>query len=72
MRYYIWVNEQNKVVGYMQTEKQFPTPAVEVSEEKYRELGLYRESPETQAPSTVESDVWDEMATAYKEGVQEA
>lgn len=76
MKYYLY-KDGDLVVGYHQTNQVLPPPAIEVTKEEFIELGLYTEPPlEESNPETpsgeTQPSVWDEMAAAYKEGVQGA
>ena len=42
MNYYIY-KRGDQIVGHIQTNKNMPAPAIAVSEEKFRELGFYKE-----------------------------
>lgn len=54
MKYYIYKHGE-KIVGHIQTNKNMPAPAVAVSEEEFRNLGLYRNVPEK--PSAAEGEI---------------
>ena len=75
MRYYIYKNAAGDIVGYNQIDKQLSPPAIEVSKEAFIKLGFYSEQPTvepapTPAPAP-EADVWDELAAAIQEGVND-
>ena len=69
MRYYVY-KDGDQVVGYNQTNRILPPPAIEVTKEEFISLGYYIE-PSVEEPQP-EPSVWDEMAAAYQRGVQEA
>lgn len=73
MRYYIYKNATGEIVGYNQTDKPLPPPAIEVSKDEFIELGFYIEPPVVPEPEPIpESDVTDsEMAAAILEGVND-
>lgn len=73
MRYYVY-KDGDQVVGYNQTNRILPPPAIEVTKEEFISLGYYIEPSveEPQPEPRPEPSVWDEMAEAYQKGVQEA
>lgn len=41
MRYYIYKNEQGDTIGYNQTEKELPPPAIETGLDEFKALGFW-------------------------------
>ena len=73
MHYYIYKNAAGGIVGYNQTDRQLSPPAIEVSKEEFIKLGFYIEQPvvEPEPTPAPEADVWDELAAAIQEGVND-
>lgn len=85
MPYYVW-RRNGKIVGYDYSPTPRPAPAIEITDDEAKELGIYVQPPtQGQEPDPVEpaqepkpepvelaqTDI-DLMANAYREGVNEA
>lgn len=73
MRYYIYM-DGDTIVGYHQTDKVLQPPAIEVTKEKFIELGLYIEpiqmpDPDPD-PNPGTSSEYDEFIAGLMEGYQ--
>lgn len=74
MPYYVW-KRNGKIVGYDYSPTPRPAPAIEISDDEAKELGIYvqppTQEPEPEPVEPPKTDI-DRMADAYREGVNEA
>ena len=69
MRFYIY-KDGDTIVGWHQTDKVLPPPAIEVTKEEFIELGLYVEPAPTPDPNPSTSSEYDEFVAGLMEGYQ--
>lgn len=68
---YIWKRD-GKIVAYDYSSTPHPPPAIQISDEGAKELGIYVPPQMVEAePEPAQTDI-DLMADAYREGVNEA
>lgn len=74
MPYYVW-KRNGEIVGYDYSPTPRPAPAIEISDDEAKELGIYVQpptlEPEPEPVEPAQTDI-DLMAGAYREGVNEA
>ena len=74
MPYYIW-KRGGKIVAYAHSSTPRPAPAIEITDEEAKTLGIYTprpQEPPVPEPDGPEKTDTDLMAEAYREGVNES
>lgn len=70
MSYYIWKRDE-KIVSHINSINILPPPAIKISDDEAKSLGIYSPPPVESEPEPAQTDT-DLMAEAYREGVNEA